>query len=224
MYEVANLQLYGSVCYPQCPPGVGIPIAQPDPIYQKELALIKERTEAELYKINKRAEVALRSDEYLLKLHEDIKLEASCLSEAFSFTEDGGIERRQEFLLKKPKQYSSANFKLLSAHRLCDPEGISPSVLQIEIRLENGLNRTVFIDIGRGSGRYYARKLREAGARLKLKRGENNDAYESFLLAVMQVSKDCILPENHGFYRVDDRLCYAGKNDVTFQEVKDYVK
>lgn len=192
--------------------------------YQKESALIQDRTAADMKKASMKAEMDISTEERLMKLRQDIRLEASCLSEAFYLAEDGSVERKQEFLLKQPKQYKSSNFKLLSAHRLCDPEGIFPAILQLEIQLENGVKTAVFVDVGRGSGRYYAKKLREAGARLKLKRGETNDIYEAFMSAVMQMSVDCVLPKTHGFYRSSTELCYAGKQTLTRQEVMEYVK
>ena len=217
--------LYGPTSYSPYQAEADREMAKAYADYQKEAALLRDKTEADMRKAAMKAEVDITAEEHLMRLRQDIRIEASCLSEAFYLAEDGSVERKQEFLLKQPRQYKSSNFKLLSAHRLCDPKGISPAVLQLEIQLENGIKRTVFIDVGRGSGRYYAKKLREAGARLKLKRGETtNDAYESFMLAVMQVSEDCILPENHGFYSSGKELCYAGKQVLTRQEVNKYAK
>lgn len=223
MFENNMLPPCSPVFYPQYPPETAMIMAQSYADYNKESALVREKTEAELHKIDTRAEVALRSAEHLLKLRQDIKIEASCLSESFSLAEDGSIERKQEFLLRKPQTFKAANFRVLDAQGFCKSHGENPAVLFLLLQLENGQERCVCLDLTRSKPNYIARKLREAGAALKLKRGEKNEVYLDFITLIANAAHTCIIPQHHGFYRVDDRLCYAGKDDMTFQEVANYV-
>ena len=192
--------------------------------YQKEAALIRERTDADLYKAARKRELDIETEEQLLRKKEDIRIEAGCLSESFSLSENGTVERKQEFLLRKPQTFKAANFRVLNAKAFCGSHGETPDALFLLLELENGNERCIFLDLAKSKPNYIARKFREAGAALKLKRGEKNEVYLDFITMIANAAHKCIIPQLHGFYRVDDRLCYAGKDDVTFQEVLDYVK
>ena len=192
--------------------------------YHRNAALIRDKTEAELHKAAVKAEINITYEERVLKLREDIKLEASCLSEAFTIAEDGSVERRQEFLLKQPRKYISANFKVLAVHSLCTPSKAEPIILQLKIRLDDENLRNVYINLKHGSGRYFARKFREAGARLKLKKHERVDIYENFITTLLQVAEVNVIPETHGFYYAGNDLCYAWENMITMQEILRYAE
>ena len=223
MYENNRPHPCIPVFHPQCPPEALIPTAQCDPYYERALALIRERTEADLYKATRKRELTLDMEEQLLKIKEDVRIEAGCLSESFSLSENGTVERKQEFLLRKPQTFKAANFRVLDAQGFCKSHGENPAVLFLLLQLENGQERCVCLDLTRSKPNYIARKLREAGAALKLKRGEKNEVYLDFITLIANAAHTCIIPQHHGFYRVDDRLCYAGKDDMTLQEVANYV-
>lgn len=192
--------------------------------YQKESALIHDKTEAELHKAAVKADISVKSEEHLLRLREDIKIEASCLSETFALAEDGRVERRQEFLLKKPHAYDSANFKILDAKALYKAVEDIPFALYLKIKTAGDKEGEIFLNIRNCSGNYFAKKFREVGARLKLKRGEKNDRYCDFILIVSNVAESCIIPPHHGFYHIDNALYYAGKSTLTVKEVLNYAE
>lgn len=220
MYEANKIPVF----YPQYPPEAAMPMAQTNQYFEKECALIRERTEADLYKATRKRELDLDIEEKLLRKREDIRIEAGCLSDSFSLAENGTVERKQEFLLRKPQTFRAANFRVLNAKGFCGSHGENPVVLFLLLQLENGQERCVFLDLTKSKPNYLSRKLREAGAALKLKRGEKNEVYLDFITMIANLSEKCILPQHHGFYRVDNRLCYAGKDDLTFQEVENYVR
>ena len=192
--------------------------------YQKEAALIRERTDADLYKAARKRELDIEAEEQLLRKKEDVRIEAGCLSESFSLSENGNVERKQEFLLRKPQAFKAANFRVLDAKGFCKNDDENPTALFLLLHLENGSEKRIFLDLTKSKPNYYAKKLREAGASLKLKRGERNEVYLDFITMITSAAQRCIIPQSHGFYRVDSRLCYAGKDAVTFQEVSDYAK
>ena len=221
---IQNQYGYMPTPYSPCQPEADREIAKAYANYQKEAALIRDKTEADMRRAAMKAEVDITTEEHLMRLRQDIRIEAGCLSESFSLSENGTVERKQEFLLRKPQTFKAANFRVLNAKAFCGSHGETPDALFLLLELENGNERCIFLDLAKSKPNYIARKFREAGAALKLKRGEKNEVYLDFITMIANAAHKCIIPQHHGFYRVDDRLCYAGKDDVTFQEVLDYVR
>lgn len=215
---------YGPAAYSQCQAEADREMVKAYADFQKEAALIRERTDADLYKAVRKRELDMEAEERLLRIKEDIRIESGCLSESFSLSENGTVERKQEFLLRKPQTFKSANFRVLNAKGFCGSHEENPDALFLLLQLENGQERCIFLDVAKSKPNYLARKFREAGAALKLKRGEKNEVYLDFITMIANAAQKCIIPQHHGFYKVDGRLCYAGKDDVTFQEVLDYVR
>lgn len=190
----------------------------------KEQALVQAKTDAAIHKMQMKKELEVEAEREKMQLREDVKIAAGCIEDAFTIGESGEVERRQEFLLAAPRIFKSANFQVLNVKNLQLFSDDVTSVLKVQLRLEKGEDRIVFLDLREERGRYFSRKFREVGARLRLKRGDTNEVYLHLVDALRAVAERVIIPERNGFFRVGGNWYYAGKSSLIWKDVERYAK
>ena len=210
MYQSSNFYNYGQPSY----------LSQADILsFQREVALKEAAARIALGVFKAKKDIEETSEETLAKKKADIRLAAECVDSSFAMNEDGSISRNQEFLLAPAQNYKSANFKVAVVHTLHPASGKKLTVLGLSIIPENRGRHEIFLDLKKGSASYYARKFREAGGRIKFKRGENNEVYLRFVEMLLQHANDYFIPDKLGFYEFEERWYYAGKGTLTWKEV-----
>ena len=178
--------------------------------YQREMALIEARTRADITKAQVRSEIDLQEAVRLLRLREDVKMEAACLTDGFVLSEDGNVCREQRFLLRPKAEHKSGNFQIVGRPRLLTAEGIREKLLLVRLRVGE-TEGTVTIDLRNGSSNYVARKFHEIGAHLFLRRGERNDVYLCLVEFLCEKAEGVRVPRHRGFNFIDDELVYIEK-------------
>ena len=215
MYQSSNFYNYGQPSY----------LSQADILsFQREVALKEEAARIALEAFKTKKDIEEASEETLAKKKMDIRLASECVDSSFALNEDGSVSRNQKFLLAPAQTYKAANFSVAAVHTLHPASGKNLTVLGLSILLEDKSRHEIFLDLKKSSASYYARKFREAGGRIKFKRGENNEAYLRFVEMLLQHANDSVIPDRLGFYQLENQWHYAQKGTLTWDEVVGYAK
>lgn len=201
--------------------GISPPAYMPPQRMQEEMALIGMRANAEVMKTHAKSEINLHEAELLLRMREDVKKEAACVADGFELSERGELARSQHFLLRPEQKYQAGNFILQSKPKILQSQGERKELLLIQLKVQER-TRVAVLDLSRGEANYFARKFREAGCHLNLKRGETNELYVRFTEFLRDQAEVCIVPPYRGFVQVEgsEELKYINENMPIWEEFK----
>lgn len=187
--------------------------------HQREMELIEARARADIMKAQMRSELNLQEAERLLRLREDVREEAACFTERFAISEDGELQRKKMFLLRPAAKYVAGNFRVVGRPRLLTAAGVHGKLIFVRLRVGEK-EETMTIDLRSGSPNYVARKFREVGAHIRLKRGETNEIYLRLIEFLQDQAEVCIVPHYRGFIQTDgiERLQYVDENTLIWED------
>lgn len=161
------------------------------------------------------------------EIRADIEIRKSMLGVNMEITENGEIIKSHALLTERPVKFGFANFRL-SARPICYfCTKSNGAVLYLSVMLKNMKTAELYMDLNREKAGYYWKKFRNAGINFQKTRKEKADMIFDviWLLCSPNIAETVELPPQKGFYvKQDGQLCYAGKSDLIWTEVKDYAR
>lgn len=193
--------------------------------YYQKSCLIQEQAQADIHRYSIKRKI---DDEYLahmMKCKSDIQIKRELLSDKIIVTEDGGIVRKQEYLLEKPREYLFTNFKLAERPVKYKNGDKNATIFCISVMLQNQRSEKIYIDLERSSSGYCLKKFLSAGITFRKRRNERKEFIFDILQAIGEIAEVVVLPQFRGFYRSGDgTLNYAGRADLIWKDVVEYAK
>lgn len=191
---------------------------------QRENALAFVRGGEELQRFYAKQRLRIDAEIGLQKAREDVKIKREQLVDTVVLQQNGGISRRQEFLLENSHCYEIGNFCLKSAPLMLRIEGSPEMILYFYVETAAGKRAELFIDTTHEGADYYRRKFRQAGLRLKGKRQEGSSIYLNVVETLAEAARDILVAPYRGFYWENEELRYASAERLTWQEVVNFAQ
>lgn len=196
-----------------------------DQTYNRQICLMNERASLDVQCHMMKVGIDEEHLAQMLKFRSDIQIKKELLTNKIVVTEEGGIIRKQEYLLEKPKEYSFTNFRILGRPIKYINEEKNAAVLHLTALIQNQKTVNLYLDLEKGSKGYFWKKFLSAGIIFQKRRDENRDFIFDVLQPISEIAEVVVLPQHRGFYRGADRaLHYAGKRDLTWKDVVKYAK
>ncbi|GAA6293187.1 hypothetical protein F220043C3_16210 [Enterocloster asparagiformis] len=196
-----------------------------DQAYYQKSCLIQEQAQADIHRHLIKREIDEEHLAHMMKCKSDIQIKREQLSDKIIITEDGGIVRKQEYLLEKPREYSFTNFKIAERPVKYKNEDKNATIFCLSVMLQNQRSEKIYIDLERGSGGYCLKKFLSAGITFRKRRNERKEFIFDILQAIGEIAEVVVLPQFRGFYRSEDGILnYAGRADLTWKDVVEYAK
>lgn len=195
--------------------------------YNKNSRLNQEKAVASVCEYEAKREIDKKITVIIAEKKADIQLKKDNRAEKFTLTEDGGIVKEVEYLTEKPKEYSIVNFRLNGRPIRYTCINTNNAVLCLSIILQNLDVQNLYLDLDVNESGYYWRKFRNAGIVLKKRQRERREIIFEFVEWIN--SPDLVeiveVPAKRGFYvNGNGELCYAGKQNLIWKDVKKYAR
>ena len=205
----------------QLQPGTGSAEASIIAEYHKETALIQERTNADIFKY----QIKRQEDEdhiiRVMKARADIRMKQNGMAAVLEILPDGTVASKVEFFLEASKSFVWANFKITEKPILYFTNAKIHNILEMKAVTEKQEIKAVYFDLQQCDASYYKRQLRNQGLNLK-KSKKKEDIFE-LIQQLCEIARRVELPEMRGFFMDSNQIfCYAGKEDLIWEEVAKY--
>ena len=156
---------------------------------------------------------AKQKAEQKLDIHEKHQLQRTRLL----CTDDGSVVLQHEGFTEKIS--GTLPFKIKAARCYCHIGDVQPAVLTLIVEKENGEEVALFWDLGQLEDRHIRRVFERQGILFGFGEKKEKEIRRQILQMVRNMAKRYEIPEEHGWYRVDDTWKYAFPEDVTWKEV-----
>lgn len=188
---------------------------------EEDLQTWKEKREYETnIEVNKKAALtnietyaAKQKAEQLLDIQAKHQLQKTRLS----FTEDGSVILQREGFSEKIS--GMLPFKIKAARCYSHIGDVQPAVLMLIVEKENGEEVTLFWDLEQLEDRHIRKVFERQGILFGFGEKKEKEIRRQILQTVRGFAKTYKIPEEHGWYRVDDDWEYAFPEDITWKEV-----
>lgn len=191
--------------------------------YQREAALIQQRTEADLYRYQRKRQIDEESIVKMIKAKADIKIKEKMTTEVIEILPNGTITIKMEFFLENPREFLVTNFKIAQKPVLYVNNKNSSTILAISAVTEKQEEKIVYFDLAQSDISYFRKQLRNQG--LALKKGKGGGDILELIRQLCDIAQTVELPEKRGFFTDSSRtLRYVGKEEMIWREVMRYAE
>lgn len=222
MYEIQTNQFPPPMA--PCPPPL-TPFLGPSSMLadEREVRKLAARMNAEVITHIEKKSIDETAAARLLELKADCEIRKQLLVSKIFVDANGELIRSQEFMRECTKSYHFCNFRVMTQPIIYTNPREPMAILSFSALQQNSDNVLLCLNLQRSDAGYFWRKFRNAGLQIKKKRGERAEVIFEVIEVICAMAKHVELPRRHGFYTNESgNVAYAGKEDLTWEEVRFY--
>ena len=159
--------------------------------------------------------VAKQKAEQLLDIHARHQLQRTRLS----CTEDGSVVLLHEGFTEKVSGMLPLKIKAMRCY--CHIGDVQPTVLTLIVEKENGEEVALFWHLEQLEDRHIRKVFERQGILLGYGEKKEKEIRRQILQMTRNRAKNYEIPEEHGWYKVDDNWKYALPENITWKEVNE---
>ncbi len=148
----------------------------------------------------------------------DIRAKEELKKTVISCTANGSVILQREGFGEKIS--GTLPIKIKGAQCYCHIGDVQPAALVLVVEKEAGEEVFLFWDLGLVEDRHIRKIFERQGIHFGFGEKKEKEIRRQILQMARNMAKTCELPEEHGWYRIDDTWLYAFPEDITWREVR----
>ena len=148
----------------------------------------------------------------------DIRAKEELKKTVISCTANGSVILQREGFGEKIS--GTLPIKIKGAQCYCHIGDVQPAALVLVVEKEAGEEVFLFWDLGLVEDRHIRKIFERQGIHFGFGEKKEKEIRRQILQMARSMAKTCELPEEHGWYKIEDTWLYAFPEDITWREVR----